>query len=580
MSYRSSISWRSFSEKDGLGSKELCGPDGVAKEFPKWAKTQKAPANTLKTNYYSKRFLIVDSENAIIVVPEGTSEADARKKWNDSFKLFVLRDPKDNGKIVETRYTFETANALSPNELKQKDCGSVKGKYGVPDDPKDPNEDSDSEEEEDAPAPAAAVAAAAPPNTPFPGGCNISGHWPGNIRGESLTQAESYTVFFNGECEINIHTKTCPTAMKNALASHLRKVNQGYGFFGEELARHGSAVGTIPSCVAAMCRGGLKMYKANTLDKHGLVCSFSHGTRCLVTITSLMEMEQGWMIAKPISTMVPHGWSETIVGGAKVYHIVGPPCRLSMATHGSRGSLISRSSKGYGTESIQDRQRTLSIMALDEIRNHPQLVGPRDPNNPMRSGFSSLSNGEAWKTSSRKVLYKGLESQFAAHYTIARERRVGHGNWRSIDCVSTAMAPEDEILPGNCIVFSACRNSGNGLGAFNGNGNRRDEMPGATAGERKPVQYWEVMLPYRKRYYGDTKFQSYGSPDAKSLAAEAGAAVKQMGWPVYIAIYTNGHLRYFRLFPDYVDYLCYFDLKVWQSIVRYPQHRWPQPIQA
>ena len=120
MSYRSSISWRSFSEKDGLGSKELCGPDGVAKEFPKWAKTQKAPASTLKTNYYSKRFLIVDSENAIIVVPEGTSEADARKKWNDSFKLFVLRDPKDNGKIVETRYTVLGSNAaLSQKVLRR-----------------------------------------------------------------------------------------------------------------------------------------------------------------------------------------------------------------------------------------------------------------------------------------------------------------------------------------------------------------------------------------------------------------------------------------------------------------------------
>ena len=390
-------------------------------------------------------------------------------------------------------------------------------------------------------------------------------------------QAETYTFYCNGEYEVNIHTGMCPTAMKAALASHLRKVGGGFCFFGEFLARYGSAVGTIPSCVAAVSRGALKMYEARATGKHGLVGEYSWGKRCIATITSLIEVEQGWMVAKPISTMMPHGlWEMNPAGGAKIYRIVGQPCRLSVATYGSRGSLITRSSKGYNTKSVEDRSRRLAVMSTERVRNHQRLVGPRNAEDSQMSGFDSLDDGEDWRKG-KKVLFKGMESRFAAQFQIARDMTLWL--WKVIDDVSITMAPEDENIPPNCIVFSACRSTANGRGAFTGRGDRRDEAPGGTAGERKPEQYWNVMLPYRRRYYGDAKCQQYGNDCAKRIAAEAGAAVKRLGLPTYIAIYENGHRRHFRLFSDFVDYLCYYDLKVWQSIVRHPQYRWPQPIQ-
>ena len=464
--------------------------------------------------------------------------------------------------------------------------------HNVPPDPdldSDSDSDSDSDDEDDPPvggAPAAGPPAAGPPAAgppaPFVGGCNIHGMWPGTIRGGSLMQDERYAFFYDGACEVVVHTGTCPGPMKAAIAAHCTKIGEGCVYFGELLARGGSAIGaTIPSCLSAISGGSLKMYEASKNGKHGLTSYLPWGQRCIVTFTSLMDVNEGWMVAKPISTNIAHGYWTPADGGGRTYQIVGGGCRLSIATHGGEGSLISRSKKGWAaTDESFKRSCTLYLATREQVRNHPRLVGPRDPNDTSKnSGFRNLHNGEKWDFHGQ-TLYKTVESDFAADWAIARRIPSTRGTYSIIDEISMAMAPEHAGgLPANCFVFSACRNTPNGRGAFTGTRDRREEMPGAGSGERKPERYWQTLLPHRRAYYGNPVYHRYGNRQAKNLAAEAGAALKRIGWPVFIALYENGHIRHFHLFSQFVDFLVYYDLKVWQSIVRDPQHSWPQPIQ-
>lgn len=583
--------WREFSllNPGGFGE-ELIGPNGVMEKHPTWAPaaTARQSRNATKTLCQHKKrhgYSIVCGVRAIIVVPEGTSLKEAKRMWHEAFPdRYVLRDPRKKGAIVMSVYTAKAAANLSA-ELS--DVAAREGESRLLPRCMYRTEST-------------AIRAYAIKQGRWEGTIlclDSDGAGPGssydkkvqdglvNFRGNGTNKAARAAAVQDSRIASACSKRTNGSIVVEASAvleairplplndeekealQNQKKLSVGGG----GSANHDG------SCVAAVSRGALKMYEARDKDKHGLVGSFSWGNRCIATITSLTEVEQGWMVAKPISTMMPHGlWELNPTGGAKSHRVVGQPCRLSAATYGSRGSMISRSSQGYNTKSVEDRSRRLALIFTDRVRNHQRLVGPRNAEDSQMSGFDSLNDGESWRKG-KKMLFKGMESRFAAQLQIARD--VTLQTWKVIDDVTIAMAPEDENIPPNCIVFSACRSTANGKGAFTGGGDRRDEAPGGTAGERKPGQYWNAMLPYRKRYYSDARCQSYRNNHAKRIAAEAGAAVKRLGLPIYIAIYENGHLRYFRLFSDFVDYLCYYDLKVWQSIVRHPQHRWPQPIQ-
>ena len=94
----------------------------------------------------------------------------------------------------------------------------------------------------------------------------------------------------------------------------------------------------------------------------------------------------------------------------------------------------------------------------------------------------------------------------------------------------------------------------------------------------KPDEYWNALRPSRIEYYNNADCQSIGNGPAKALAIEAGNAVKRLGWPIFIALRINGHLRYFHLFSDYVDYRCYYDLRVWQDFAP-DQYKYPVLMQ-
>ena len=173
------------------------------------------------------------------------------------------------------------------------------------------------------------------------------------------------------------------------------------------------------------------------------------------------------------------------------------------------------------------------------------------------------------------VRYASVENDLRARMDVAKSLLTQR--FKVIDAVSIRAAPEvaEENLPPLRIVFSSCRGRG---GAFSSNGVRRPDIPGGT-GVHKPAAYWTVLCPYRVRYHDNDDCQSISNRAGKSLSAEAGDAVKRIGYPVFIAIRVGGHLRYYHLFSDFVDYLSYYDLRVWLEEAGAPnQLAYPAPI--
>ena len=146
--------------------------------------------------------------------------------------------------------------------------------------------------------------------------------------------------------------------------------------------------------------------------------------------------------------------------------------------------------------------------------------------------------------------------------------------YRVIDFISIRIAPEvaEHNLPAQRIVFAACPV------AFDSWGTRRTHTP-PLSGVHKPNQYWDALYPSRVRYYNNADCQSRVIGAGRILCAEAGEAVKRLRIPILIAIRIGGHLRCFHLFSQYVDYLCYYDLRVWEHYAP-NQHQYPAPLQA
>mmetsp|Transcript_11813 Transcript_11813/g.33698 ORF Transcript_11813/g.33698 Transcript_11813/m.33698 type:complete len:159 (-) Transcript_11813:490-966(-) len=147
--------------------------------------------------------------------------------------------------------------------------------------------------------------------------------------------------------------------------------------------------------------------------------------------------------------------------------------------------------------------------------------------------------------------------------------------FKIIDPVSVRLAPEiaENDLPAQRIVFPACRPF-----AFNADGTRCPDTPAGT-GMRKPGEYWNALHPSREKYVNNAACQSIGNAEGKVLKAEAGDAVKRLGWPTLIAVRIGGTNRFFHLFSDFVDYLCYYDLRAWQDHAP-NQYKYPELIQA
>ena len=146
--------------------------------------------------------------------------------------------------------------------------------------------------------------------------------------------------------------------------------------------------------------------------------------------------------------------------------------------------------------------------------------------------------------------------------------------YRVIDFISIRIAPEvaeHNLPPSRIVIFAACPV------AFDGSGTRRTHTP-PLSGVHKPNQYWNALYPSRVRYYNNADCQSRVNGAGRILCAEAGEAVKRLGIPILIAIRIGGHLRYFHLSIDYVDYLCYYDLRVWEHQINTNIHS--APLQA
>ena len=271
------------------------------------------------------------------------------------------------------------------------------------------------------------------------------------------------------------------------------------------------------------------------------------------------------------ATKIQHGYF-TQMGIHRTYHIVGDLCRLSIATHGTDSASISRNQKAISVMAVYARIRAYVLAESDLVTNHVRIVGTRN-----ERGFRNLLPGDPWQFGDGGVRYASVESDLRARIDVARSLLTKL--YKVIDAVSIRAAPEmaEENLPPLRIVFSSCRSRG---GAFSGTGVRRQDLPAGT-GVYKPAAYWNALHSSREEYYDIDKCQSIGNREGKNLSARAGDAVKRIGCPILIAIPIGGQLRYYHLFSDFVDYLCYYDLRIWQEEAGAPNElAYPAPIQA
>ena len=421
----------------------------------------------------------------------------------------------------------------------------------------------DEDEDEEAPA--------GGDTPPVPPGVRVATDnlWPMNIYGDSLTQTPEYCWYYDIDDphEINVVKKLCPNDTLEAIEEVCDPVGRGYVLLSEDCAQKGTVCGRRIPSILAESNGRMVMPELQVRTKHGEVYQVSWAvSRCRVLFSRLLLVEQGILLAKPMSIKIWHGYF--VENGAnRVYHVLDQKCRLSIATHGDDASAISRNQQGYSTTTLQTRIRALALMATRIVTEHVRIQGTRAQN-----GFQRLNPGESWQIGNGSTRHAAVESDFRACLDVAKY--LIKRTYRVMDTISCRLAPEvaEDRLPPNRIVFPACRPS-----AFHGNGAPRNEISGAT-GMRKPDEYWNALLPSRVKYYNNAESQSIGNGPGKDLAVEAGDAVKRLGLPIFIAMRINGHLRYFHLFPDYVDYRCYYDLRVWQDFAP-DQHKYPALMQ-
>ena len=345
---------------------------------------------------------------------------------------------------------------------------------------------------------------------------------------------------------------------------------RGYILPGEDYAQRGTATGRRISSVLCDSRGSMMMPQLRLNDKHGEYYNIWSTNRCRVTFSQLPLVE-GLLPAHPISTKIQHGYF-TQMGIHRTYHIVGDLCRLSIATHGTDSASISRNQKAISVMAVYARIRAYVLAESDLVTNHVRIVGTRN-----ERGFRNLLPGDPWQFGDGGVRYASVESDLRARIDVARSLLTKL--YKVIDAVSIRAAPEmaEENLPPLRIVFSSCRSRG---GAFSGTGVRRQDLPAGT-GVYKPAAYWNALHSSREEYYDIDKCQSIGNREGKNLSARAGDAVKRIGCPILIAIPIGGQLRYYHLFSDFVDYLCYYDLRIWQEEAGAPNElAYPAPIQA